>query len=198
MVAGSWYQADSAPSARKRGGLGRSSIAPPRPPPLVIDEQDTGAGRCPYAALRSVSEKDLYALEQRLSRSREGSERERRAAVLEDLRLGDRDVGRSHASSHVARPCGLIDPVSFHVALTWWGALSPGTCATKLKLCADNVLNVRSKPQVHVLVPVRSAGPQMVPPVQAACGVQMVPALPAAQIATFVNNVLLICWNRWS
>src|SRR3989442_10572793 len=68
----------------------------------------------------------------------------------------------------------------------------------KLKLCADNVLNVRSKPQVHVCVPVRSGGPQIVPPVQLASDVQIVPALPAAQVATLANNVLLICWNRWS
>src|SRR2546426_5021098 len=68
----------------------------------------------------------------------------------------------------------------------------------KLKPCADNVLNVRSKPQVHVRVPVRSGGPQIVPPVQLASDVQTVPALPAAQVAMLANNVLLICWNRWS
>ena len=68
----------------------------------------------------------------------------------------------------------------------------------KLKLCADNVLKVRSKPQVHVLVPVRSGGPQIVPPVQLASDEQVVPALPTAQLVTLANNVLLICWKRWS
>ena len=66
----------------------------------------------------------------------------------------------------------------------------------KLKLCADNVLKVRSKPQVHICVPVRSGGPQIVPPVHWASDVQTVPALPAAQVATAVNSVLLICWKR--
>src|SRR5262245_61244814 len=93
-------------------------------------------------------------------------------------------------------PVVWFTPVSFHTAFTWWGELSPGTCATKLKLCADNVLNVRSKPHVHVRVPVRSAGPQMGPPVHPASDVQTVPALPAAQVATLANSVLLICWKR--
>ena len=66
----------------------------------------------------------------------------------------------------------------------------------KLKLCAESVLNVRSNPHVHTCVPVRSGGPQIVPAVQFASEVQTAPAFPAAQVATFVNKVLLICWNR--
>src|SRR5215471_4996882 len=68
----------------------------------------------------------------------------------------------------------------------------------KLKACADKVLKVRSKPQVHTLWPARFGGPQIVPPVHWASDVQGTPALPAAQRATFANRVLLICWNRWS
>src|SRR2546428_7851237 len=68
----------------------------------------------------------------------------------------------------------------------------------KLKACADNVLKVRSKPQVHTLPPSTFGGPQIVPPVQLASDVQTAPALPAAQLVTFANRVLLICWKRWS
>src|SRR2546430_12907041 len=68
----------------------------------------------------------------------------------------------------------------------------------KLKACADNVLKVRSKPQVHTLPPSTFGGPQIVPPVQLASDVQTAPALPAAQLVTFANSVLLICWKRWS
>src|SRR2546422_7584331 len=68
----------------------------------------------------------------------------------------------------------------------------------KLKACADNVLKVRSKPQVHPLPPSTFGGPQIVPPVQLASDVQTAPALPAAQLVTLANSVLLICWKRWS
>src|SRR5438046_851992 len=58
----------------------------------------------------------------------------------------------------------------------------------KLKPCADNVLNVRSKPQVHICVPVRSGGPQIVPPVQLASDVQRVPALPLEVLMVVSSN----------
>ena len=84
--------------------------------------------------------------------------------------------------------------MSFHVALTWWGALSPGTCATKLKLCADNVLNVRSKPQVHVLVPARrSGGPQMVPQVLAPAGLFLLGWGAAAALGWRPVGALVAC-----
>src|SRR5439155_21285788 len=63
----------------------------------------------------------------------------------------------------------------------------------KLKLCADNVLSVRSKPQVHT-----PAGPQMPPAPHWVSVVQTMPALLSEHMATFANKVLLICWNRWS
>src|SRR5437899_8371253 len=62
--------------------------------------------RCAWAALRSVSEKDPLPLNDGSLARGQDSERERRAAVVEDLRLSNGDVGRPHAGGHVARTPG--------------------------------------------------------------------------------------------
>lgn len=82
--------------------LAMFGTAPP-PRPAMSDGPDSGGGAVPYAALRSVSaRRKTSAPLNNVRRSRAGSERERRAAVVEYLRLSDGDVGRPDASGHAA------------------------------------------------------------------------------------------------
>src|SRR5439155_27119783 len=74
----------------------------PAPPLVMSNEHDSRGEAVPLHRAQVSSQRKTYALKQRLSRSMSGSERERRATVVEDLGLSDGDVGWPHASGHVA------------------------------------------------------------------------------------------------